>query len=189
MLISSERPWAITLENSKRHIQMKRNLATLCLVACVAFSSPAARAQSASDATEAVREAISDLLDDFDGFKDSEIFRRCVYGCGSENPGNEWRDRSKRSSGRPCGVRRSRPGSKMPSANCGRWAEPTPEAMPAKQLNCASASRLCWKSKIATTNQANSRNRSRHIFPHRRPQPEKRPYRHPQRNYLASRLI
>ena len=89
MLISSERPWAITLENSKRHIQMKRNLATLCLVACVAFSSPAARAQSASDATEAVREAISDLLNDFDGFKDSEIFRRCVYGCGSENPGHE----------------------------------------------------------------------------------------------------
>lgn len=26
MLISSERPWAITLENSKRHIQMKQNL-------------------------------------------------------------------------------------------------------------------------------------------------------------------
>ena len=48
-----------------------------------------------SDATEAVREAISDLLNDFDGFKDSEIFRRCVYGCGSENPGNEWRDRIK----------------------------------------------------------------------------------------------
>ena len=95
MLISSERPWAITLENSKRHIQMKRNLATLCLVTCVAFSSPAARAQSASDATEAVREAISDLLDDFDGFKDSEIFRRCVYGCGSENPGKEWRGRIK----------------------------------------------------------------------------------------------
>ena len=53
------------------------------------------RAQSASDTTEAVREAISDLLDDFDGFKDSEIFRRCVYGCGSENPGKEWRDRIK----------------------------------------------------------------------------------------------
>lgn len=53
-----------------------------------------ARAQ-ASDATEAVREAINDLLDDFDGFKDSEIFRRCVYGCGSENPGSEWRDRIK----------------------------------------------------------------------------------------------
>ncbi len=53
------------------------------------------RAQSASDATEAVREAISDLLDNFDGFKDSEIFRRCVYGCGSENPGNEWRGRIK----------------------------------------------------------------------------------------------
>ena len=54
-----------------------------------------ARAQSASDATEAVREAISDLLNDFDGFKDSEIFRRCVYGCGSENPGKEWRGRIK----------------------------------------------------------------------------------------------
>ena len=75
-------------------IRMKRSLATLCLVACIAFSSPAARAQ-ASDATEAVREAINDLLDDFDGFKDSEIFRRCVYGCGSENPGSEWRDRIK----------------------------------------------------------------------------------------------
>ena len=32
---------------------------------------------------------------DFDGFKDSEIFRRCVYGCGSENPGKEWRGRIK----------------------------------------------------------------------------------------------
>ena len=161
MLISSERPWAITLENSKRHIQMKRNLATLCLVACVAFSSPAARAQS--------------------GGASMGVAARIRVTSGATG--------SKRSSGRPCGVRRSRPGSKMPSANCGRWAGPTPEAMPAKQLNCASASRLCWKSKIATTNQANSRNRSRHIFPHRRPQPEKRPYRHPQRNYLASRLI
>ena len=62
----------------------------LCIAACAT-----ARAQSASDATEAVREAISDLLNDFDGFKDSEIFRRCVYGCGSENPGKEWRGRIK----------------------------------------------------------------------------------------------
>lgn len=125
---------------------MKRNLATLCLVACVAFSSPAARAQSASDATEAVREAISDLLNDFDGFKDSEIFRRCVYGCGSENPGNEWRD-SIKTLQRQAMRREDVPtNSKMPLANCGRWAGPTPEAMPAKQPNCASASRLCWKS-------------------------------------------
>lgn len=62
----------------------------LCLAIAFLVLSPT-RAQSASDATETVREAISDLLDDFDGFKDSEIFRRCVYGCGSENPGNEWR--------------------------------------------------------------------------------------------------
>ena len=53
------------------------------------------RAQCASNATETVREAINDLLDDFDGFKDSEIFRQCVYGCGSENPGKEWRGRLK----------------------------------------------------------------------------------------------
>lgn len=66
----------------------------LCLT--IAFLAPSPiQAQCASDATEAVREAISDLLDDFDDFKDSEIFRRCVYGCGSENPGNEWRDRIK----------------------------------------------------------------------------------------------
>lgn len=67
----------------------------LCLVACVVFSSLTARAQSASNATETVREAISDLLDDFDDFKDSDVFRRCVYGCGSENPGKEWRGRIK----------------------------------------------------------------------------------------------
>ena len=66
----------------------------LCLAIAFLTLSPI-RAQSASDATETVREAISDLLDDFDGFKDSEIFRRCVYGCGSENPGSEWRDRIK----------------------------------------------------------------------------------------------
>ena len=63
----------------------------LCLAIAFLTLSPI-RAQSASDATETVREAISYLLDDFDDFKDSEIFRRCVYGCGSENPGNEWRD-------------------------------------------------------------------------------------------------
>ena len=62
----------------------------LCLVIAFLALSPI-RAQSASDATETVREAISGLLDDFDDFKDSEIFRQCVYGCGSENPGNEWR--------------------------------------------------------------------------------------------------
>ncbi|WP_302457176.1 hypothetical protein [Bilophila wadsworthia] len=66
----------------------------LCLAIAFLTLSPI-RAQSASDATEAVREAISDLLDDFDDFKDSEIFRRCVYGCGSENPGKEWRGRLK----------------------------------------------------------------------------------------------
>ena len=66
----------------------------LCLTISFLALSPI-QAQCASDATEAVREAISDLLDDFDGFKDSEIFRRCVYGCGSENPGKEWRGRIK----------------------------------------------------------------------------------------------
>ena len=66
----------------------------LCLAIAFLALSPI-RAQCASNATETVREAINDLLDDFDGFKDSEIFRRCVHGCGSENPGNEWRDRIK----------------------------------------------------------------------------------------------
>ena len=66
----------------------------LCLAIAFLALSPI-RAQSASDATETVREAISDLLDDFDDFKDSEIFRRCVYGCGSENPGSKWRSRIK----------------------------------------------------------------------------------------------
>ena len=67
----------------------------LCLAIVLLVALSPRRAQSASDTTEAVREAISDLLDDFDGFKDSEIFRRCVYGGGSENPGKEWRDRIK----------------------------------------------------------------------------------------------
>ena len=67
----------------------------LCLAIVLLVALSPIRAQCASNATETVREAINDLLDDFDGFKDSEIFRRCVYGCGSENPGNEWRDRIK----------------------------------------------------------------------------------------------
>lgn len=66
-----------------------------CLAIVLLLALSPIRAQSASDATETVREAISNLLDDFDDFKDSEIFRRCVYGCGSENPGKEWRDRIK----------------------------------------------------------------------------------------------
>lgn len=66
-----------------------------CLAIVLLLALSPIRAQSASDATETVREAISDLLDDFDDFKDSEIFRRCVYGCGSKNPGSEWRDRIK----------------------------------------------------------------------------------------------
>lgn len=66
-----------------------------CLAIVLLLALSPLRAQSASDATETVREAISDLIDDFDGFKDSEIFRRCVYGGGSENPGSEWRDRIK----------------------------------------------------------------------------------------------
>ena len=67
----------------------------LCLAIVLLVALSPIRAQGPSDATEAVREAINDLLDDFDGFKDSEIFRLCVYGCGSENPGSEWRDRIK----------------------------------------------------------------------------------------------
>ena len=59
----------------------------LCLTIAFLALSPT-QAQCASDATEAVREAIND-------FKDSEIFRQCVYGCGSENPGKEWRGRIK----------------------------------------------------------------------------------------------
>ena len=66
-----------------------------CLALALLLALSPIRAQCASNATETVREAINDLLDDFDDFKDSEIFRQCVYGCGSENPGNEWRDRIK----------------------------------------------------------------------------------------------
>ena len=66
-----------------------------CLALVLLLTLSPIRAQCASNATETVREAINDLLDDFDDFKDSEIFRQCVYGCGSENPGNEWRDRIK----------------------------------------------------------------------------------------------
>jgi len=66
-----------------------------CLALVLLLALSPIRAQCASNATETVREAINDLLDDFDDFKDSEIFRQCVYGCGSENPGNEWRDRIK----------------------------------------------------------------------------------------------
>ena len=66
-----------------------------CLALVLLLALSPIRAQCASNATETVREAINDRLDDFDDFKDSEIFRQCVYGCGSENPGNEWRDRIK----------------------------------------------------------------------------------------------
>ena len=66
-----------------------------CLALVLLLALSPIRAQCASNATETVREAINALLDDFDDFKDSEIFRQCVYGCGSENPGNEWRDRIK----------------------------------------------------------------------------------------------
>ena len=66
-----------------------------CLALVLLLALSPIRAQCASIATETVREAINDLLDDFDDFKDSEIFRRCVYGCGSENPGKEWRGRLK----------------------------------------------------------------------------------------------
>ena len=66
-----------------------------CLALVLLLALSPIRAQCASNATETVREAINDLLDDFDDFKDSEIFRQCVYGCGSENPGKEWRDRLK----------------------------------------------------------------------------------------------
>ena len=64
----------------------------LCLIVCGTSVSPTAYA---SDAAGAAKDAINELLDDFDGFKDSEIFRRCVYGCGSENPGSAWRDKIK----------------------------------------------------------------------------------------------
>lgn len=160
-----------------------------CLALVLLLALSPIRAQCASNATETVREAINDLLDDFDDFKDSEIFRQCVYGCGSENPGNEWRDRIKTLQRQA--MRRKEVPTRLKDAIGELWqmAGPTPEAMPAKQLNCASASRLCWKSKIATTNQANSQKPEPSYFPHRGPQPEKRPYRHPQRNYLASRLI
>ena len=66
-----------------------------CLALVLLLALSPIRAQCASNATETVREAINDLLDDFDDFKDSEIFRQCVYGCGSENPGKEWRGRIK----------------------------------------------------------------------------------------------
>ena len=66
-----------------------------CLALVLLLALSPIRAQCASNATETVREAINDLLDDFDDFKDSEIFRQCVYGCGSENPGKEWRGRLK----------------------------------------------------------------------------------------------
>ena len=64
-----------------------------CLVIVLLFSLSPMQAEGASDATATVREAISDLLDGFDDFKDSDVFRQCIYGCGSKNPGSEWRNR------------------------------------------------------------------------------------------------
>ena len=52
-----------------------------CLVIVLLFSLSPMQAEGASDATATVREAISDLLDDFDDFKDSDVFGNAYTGA------------------------------------------------------------------------------------------------------------
>ncbi|MDL2270027.1 hypothetical protein LJC71_04780 [Desulfosarcina sp. OttesenSCG-928-A07] len=45
--------------------------------------------------TEWLRGEVSSLLAELDGFRNTQIFRECIYGCGADNPANEWNLRRK----------------------------------------------------------------------------------------------
>ena len=60
------------------------------LCGMLGFGFFSATAQSEELTTEKLKAAAQELLDEFDGFKDSAVFARCTYGCGSENPAAAW---------------------------------------------------------------------------------------------------
>lgn len=51
--------------------------------------------ESKSDqwSTKTLKAELRDLLNEFDGFKDTSIFKQCVFGCGSKNPATVWNAR------------------------------------------------------------------------------------------------
>lgn len=51
--------------------------------------------ESKSDqwSTKTLKTELRDLLNEFDGFKDTSIFKQCVFGCGSKNPATVWNAR------------------------------------------------------------------------------------------------
>lgn len=48
-----------------------------------------------ADVNEEIRGETAKLLEQLDGFRDSAIFKKCVYGCGAENPGRAWNEARK----------------------------------------------------------------------------------------------
>ena len=69
----------------------------LVIAACCLFALWTTEFTSQSEeqplTTETLRVAARELLDEFDGFKDTLTFRECTYGCGSRNPAAAWNAR------------------------------------------------------------------------------------------------
>ncbi len=45
---------------------------------------------AAAITTEQLRDQVRELLAELDGFRDTPVFRQCIYGCGKDNPGKAW---------------------------------------------------------------------------------------------------
>ena len=75
---------------------MKFVLLPFLLGAAILLAPQTTFARENFESAESVRETIADLLDELDDFKDTAEFRRCIYGCGQENPGWTWRNKLRR---------------------------------------------------------------------------------------------
>ena len=55
----------------------------------------AAATTSVAPTENEVRAQVRELLAELDSFKNSDVFRQCVYGCGSKGPGSAWNTKRK----------------------------------------------------------------------------------------------
>lgn len=72
---------------------MKRIILAALMLAY--FPLAASQIAPAADAATQVRSTATKLMKEIDKFKNNQMFKQCLYGCGDSNPGFAWNEKRK----------------------------------------------------------------------------------------------
>lgn len=72
-----------------------RILAILAVVAMLVLPILPQSANAGEMTEKQLHKEVSQLLKELDGFRNSPVFAKCMFGCGPENPGRAWNEKRK----------------------------------------------------------------------------------------------